>query len=278
MSLKPFDQLTIMNDFLFSTVMRKEEFCKPLLEYILKVKIRKLDYLNQQQEISAPIPDSKSIRLDVYVEDDQGTVYDLEVQTTDKRNLPRRTRFYQSLIDARAIEKGADYKTLKKSFVIFICSYDPFHNDRMIYTFRNRCDEEPDVLLDDDAYKIFIYTKGTKGDISDELKEVIHYMDTGIAESDYTKALDAEVESVKSDEKWRMENMTVMENYARERYLARTELLISQIRNAIGKLGASQMAEFFRLSEANCEETIQMIQSHPDWDDEQIAEEVSWQA
>ena len=234
--------------------------------------------MNQQQEITVPIPDAKSVRLDVYVEDDQGTVYDLEVQTTDKRNLPRRTRFYQSMIDARAIEKGADFKTLKKSYVIFICGYDPFHSDRMIYTFRNRCNEELNLLLNDDAYKIFLYTKGKIGEISDELKEVIRYMDTGIAASDYTKALDAEVENIKSDEKWRLEYMTVMENFARERYLARTELLISQIRNAIGKLGSRQMAEFFRLPEANCEETIQMIQAHPDWDDEQIAEEVSWQA
>ncbi len=134
------------------------------------------------------------------------------------------------------------------------------------------------MLLNDDAYKIFLYTKGKIGEISDELKEVIRYMDTGIAASDYTKALDAEVENIKSDEKWRLEYMNVMENFARERYLARTELLISQIRNAIGKLGSRQMAEFFRLPEANCEETIQMIQAHPDWDDEQIAEEVSWQA
>lgn len=278
MAVKPIETLTIMNDFLFSTIMRKEEFCKPLLEYILGVKIRKLVYVNQQQEISVPIPDAKSVRLDVYVEDDKGTVYDLEVQTTDKRNLPPRTRLYQSLIDARAIEKGADFKTLKKSYVIFICSYDPFHSDRLIYTFRNRCDEDPDVLLNDGAFKIFIYTKGTVGEISDELKEVIRYMDTGVAASDYTKALDAEVESVKSDEKWRLEYMTLMESFARERYLAKTELLISQIRNAIGKLGSKQMAEFFRLPEENCEETIQMIQSHPDWDDEQIAEEVSWQA
>ncbi len=189
MAVKPIDQLTIMNDFLFSTVMRKEEYCKPLLEYILNVRIRKLVYLNQQQEISVPVPDAKSVRLDVYVEDDQDTVYDLEVQTTDKGNLPRRTRFYQSMIDARAIDKGADYKTLKKSFVIFICSYDPFHSDRIIYTFRNRCDEEPSLLLNDDAYKILINTKGVIGEISDELKEIIHYMDTGKADSDYTLML-----------------------------------------------------------------------------------------
>ena len=42
---KPIDELTIMNDFLFGVVMRQEKYCKPLLEYILKVKIRKIDYV-----------------------------------------------------------------------------------------------------------------------------------------------------------------------------------------------------------------------------------------
>ncbi|MBQ3860695.1 MAG: hypothetical protein II779_09205 [Clostridia bacterium] len=65
-----FDKLTIMNDFMFGTVMRKEEFCKPLLETILGVKIRTLVYLNEQESIKADIPDSRGVRLDVYVEDD----------------------------------------------------------------------------------------------------------------------------------------------------------------------------------------------------------------
>jgi len=39
---KPIEELTIMNDFLFGVIMRQEQFCKPLLEYILKVKIRKI--------------------------------------------------------------------------------------------------------------------------------------------------------------------------------------------------------------------------------------------
>ena len=79
--------LTLMNDFMFSVVMQQEQFCKPLLEYILKVKIRKIEYVKEQETIESSVPTAKSIRLDVYVEDDEGTVYDLEVQTTNKRNI-----------------------------------------------------------------------------------------------------------------------------------------------------------------------------------------------
>ena len=173
--------------------------------------------MNEQESFEAGIPNAKSVRLGVYVEDDADTVYDLEVQTTNKRNLGKRTRFYQSMIDIRVLEKGQNYRKLKKSFIIFICNYDPYGKSRYIYTFRNRCDEDAEVLLEDESTKIVINTKGSVGDIGEDLKAVIQYMDTGVASTAYTKALDAEVASVKSDEKVRMQYMLLMEAYAHER-------------------------------------------------------------
>ena len=273
---KSLQDLTLMNDFLFSVVMRQEQFCKPLLEYILKVKIRKIVYVGDQEAIQVGVPDAKSVRLDVYIEDDENTVYDLEVQTTDKRNLGKRTRYYQSMIDIRVLEKGQDYKRLKKSYVIFICNYDPYGKSRYIYTFRNRCEEDDAVFLDDEATKIIINTKGTVGEIDEELKAVIEYLDSGVASTDYTKALDAEVASVKSDEKVRMQYMLLAEAYARERRMGAYKKVVSQIRKAIDQLSPGQMARFFDIKEADCSAAIACIEKHPDWDNERIAEEIDW--
>ncbi len=274
---KPIEELTIMNDFLFGVIMRQEQFCKPLLEYILKVKIRKIVYVNEQESFEAGVPNAKSVRLDVYVEDDVGTVYDLEVQTTDKRNLGKRTRFYQSMIDIRVLEKGQDYKKLKKSFIIFICNYDPYGKARYIYTFRNRCDEDFEVLLKDEATKIVINTKGTEGNIGDDLKAVIKYMDTGVASTEYTKALDAEVESVKSDEKVRMQYMLLMEAYARERSIGDGRRVVRLVRRKINKLSIEDMADMFDISLPECNSILTTIAEHPDWNDEQIADHVDWE-
>ena len=60
------DELTIMNDVVFGVVMRQEKYCKPLLEFILGIKIKKIVYENDQETISAPVIKAKSIRLDVY--------------------------------------------------------------------------------------------------------------------------------------------------------------------------------------------------------------------
>ena len=73
---------------------------------------------------SCVCPGSKGIRLDVYVEDEAGTVYNVEIQTTDKKNLPKRLRYYQGMIDLNILNRGEDYASLRRSFVIFICTLD----------------------------------------------------------------------------------------------------------------------------------------------------------
>lgn len=274
--MKTIDELTFFSDVIFSVVMRQEKYCKPLLEFIFGVKIKKINYINDQETISSDVITARSIRLDVYVEDDAGSVYDIEVQTTDKHNLGKRTRYYQSMIDVRILRKGNDYRRLKKSFVIFICNYDPFGKSQLIYTFRNRCDEDYSVVLDDEAAKIIINTKGTVGNISDELKAVIQYMDSGEATTEYTKSLDKEVATVKADEKFRRQYMLYMEALANERNLGEYKRVVSQIRDAINELPLQKMAKYFKVTEENCAAVINCIQEHPDWDDEQIAEEIYW--
>ena len=272
------DELTIMNDVVFGVVMRQEKYCKPLLEFILGIKIKKIVYENDQETISAPVIKAKSIRLDVYVEDNAGTVYDIEVQTTNKYNVGKRTRYYQSMIDVRVLDKGEDYRKLKKSFVIFICNYDPFGKSRLIYTFRNRCDEDYSIILPDEASKIIINTKGTIGDISDELRAVIQYMDSGSATTEYTKSLDEEVATVKADEKFRRQYMLLMEAYAMREETGKHMTVVSQIRKSLkrNRFSTQEMADYFDVSEQDCSAVLDCIREHPDWNDRRVAEEIDW--
>ena len=281
---KSFESLTLMDDFVFGQVLMDEELCKKLLETILNVKIRKLDYIKAQESFIPPIFDAKSIRLDVYVEDDQNTIYDLDVQTTDKKNLGKRLRFYQSLMDVRALEKGADYKNLKKSFVIFICNYDPFGSEKYMYTFHNYCTEDQTIMLDDDATKIIINSKGTKGAIRDDLKAVLQYLEDGVISSDYTKALDAAVISLKADEKVRRAYMIYEQSLAdREELGKKIGKEIGQhmkdvrlVRENMETRSIESLSSLFLISVADCEKVIAAIQAHPDWNDEQIALDVQW--
>ena len=118
-----FRHIPLGNDFAFSEVMRRPEICKHFLEVVLGIRIRCLEFAEREMDLT----DSfffHGIRLDVYVEDDANNVYNVEMQ--NRLESFRRVRYYQAGIDRRTLEKGAmDYRDLKTSYIIMVCSYDP---------------------------------------------------------------------------------------------------------------------------------------------------------
>lgn len=48
-TFKPLEEQTLMDDYMFSAVMRDKVNLKPLLEYILKLKIIDLDFVEPQK-------------------------------------------------------------------------------------------------------------------------------------------------------------------------------------------------------------------------------------
>ena len=106
MYIKPYDELTIQDNFIFQKVMRNKHICKQTIERLLDIDIKDISYPEEEKSINVRL-DSKSIRLDVYVNDDKGTVFNIEMQTTkDMDELVKRARYYQGLIDIDNIEKG----------------------------------------------------------------------------------------------------------------------------------------------------------------------------
>ena len=274
--VKPIEELTIVDDFMFGAVMSDSRYCKPLLELALGVKIRKIEYPEPQKAINERYA-SKSVRLDVYVEDDAGTVYDVEIQTTDKKNLPKRTRYYQGMIDLRILEKGGDYKALRKSFVIFICTYDPFGRGRWVYTFENLCREDTRIALDDGAAKVILNTKGRVGEINADLKALLRYMDGAAPESAYTLALDNAVMAIRTDEKWRRDYMLLSEKLQESKRLGEHTRSVAQVRKFRHRFGADELAEIYILHPKAVQAILDAIDAHPDWDDETIAENVDFE-
>ena len=78
MAQKPFEDLTISDDFMFCKVMECEPICKEFLEMLFNAKIEKITYLSSQNSITAN-SGAKTVRLDVLVKDKTGTSYDIEM-------------------------------------------------------------------------------------------------------------------------------------------------------------------------------------------------------
>lgn len=208
--MKKLQELNLCDDFLFFKVMQDTELCRELLEMIFKKPIRKV--VNQSEKSVKANPKSRGIRLDVYLEGDD-KVYVVEMQQGKQKELPKRSRYYQSVMDVEWLAAGESVRTLRESFVIFICTFPVFDGKRHVYSFRNICMEDSRIQMGDGTSHIFISTKGEMNDISPQMAEFLKFVeDSQISdcEMDYefTKRLKKKVSQVKSDKSQEVEYMT----------------------------------------------------------------------
>lgn len=202
--------IPLSNAAMFGLVMAKEKNCKGFIERALEINVAKLQVLNVEKVFEVGIG-IKGTRLDVYAEDDTGKVYDIEMQVKSqvKDYLGQRTRYYQSMMDTSILKKGSRYWQLPDSYIIFVCTFDPFDANRKYYTFNNLCREQNDIELRDGCTKVFLYTKGCKGQINTELENVLKYIETKEPNDEYTYGLHDDVMLYNKDPKRREAIMTV---------------------------------------------------------------------
>ena len=295
------EEIGLSNDFIFGKVMSDLELCKELLERILPgIEIDHIEYPELQKPIKEDV-DARSVRLDVYVKDGKNTVYDIEMQTVNTRELPKRSRYYQGMIDLQLIDTGQPYKKLNQSYIIFICLEDIFGKSRHIYTFENTCQEDPEVKLQDGAVKIFLNTESNRDDVSLELRAFLDYVGGKKPEDEYVQKLEKAVKKAKRNRKWRHEYMTLLmrdqenqeigeergrregrlEGMREGRLEGRREgqlegelrKLVSQIRKKqLRGYQKEQIADLLEEDIQTVEKIIRMISAHPEEDDQGIGQ------
>jgi predicted transposase/invertase (TIGR01784 family) len=208
-----FANLTIQSDFIFKKVMSRKRICKHLLEELLQIEIADINYLEAEKTLE-PEYTSRGIRLDIIVADDKNTHYNLEMQVKNNKNpdtdtfvLPKRSRYYQALLDIDLLQAGQPYDLLPPTFIIFICVFDFFEKCNYVYTLKKRCLENLELELPDEATTMILNTKGTHGDISKDIKSFYDYVNNHIVTTDFTKQIDDEISYLKLDTKVRREFM-----------------------------------------------------------------------
>lgn len=193
---RPLSELNLLDDFLFQEMISQkedgEEFCRILLNTILDKPIRKVRIIPQMNVLGKDTG-RHGIRMDVYIEDvSEGElllkdtvdacilpdIYDIEpTMRYEKQTLPKRVRYYHGLIDTQLLASNVDYDKLQNVVIIIILPYDPFGKNRMIYTIQNQCMEDPSISYEDGAKKIFLYTKGSVGNTSQKLRDMLRYLE-----------------------------------------------------------------------------------------------------
>ena len=241
-TFRKLEELNLIDNFLFQQMLLQEEdgekFARILLKTILGKPVRNLKIVPQKNVPGIDV-DRHGIQLDAYIEEvvDElngemvdaeitPNIYDIEPNNTyEKKSLPKRMRYYHGLIDTRLLSAGAGYDKLPNVFIIFILPYDPFDKNRMVYTVKNCCMEDTSISYDDGARKIFLYTKGTEGNPSQALKDMLKYIEKSTAENITNQDIASVSELVNKVKKrkevgisymksWEIEQMARDEGYA----------------------------------------------------------------
>ena len=205
---KKWEDLTITDDFMFCKVMSDPDICKELLEILLHIKIERLEFQEPQKSFKLT-SESRGIRLDVYVKD-SNRVFDIELQTTNERNLELRTRYYQGVMDISELEKGEFFSNMKESYIIFICMFDPFGADIPIYTVKQTFAENDKLIFNDKTHKIFYNVKAFEKIANDvETKAFLEYLCKHQSTTKFTQSLETAVYRNRNNQNWRQDYMTL---------------------------------------------------------------------
>ena len=129
------------------------------------------------------------------------------LETENVQVLPLRIRYYQSLISTDMLLKGMQYWQLRKSYVIFICTFDPFRQGLPMYRFSYRCRENLSLEMGDLTENIFLNATAADKATDKELAAFLSYVNGKAAESSFTKNLDNEVKRIRDSEDWRFHAM-----------------------------------------------------------------------
>jgi len=195
------EQATIANNYIFYKVMHENpDICKELLEILLEMKIDRIE-IYQEKELLAEFG-KKGIRMDVYARG-MDKSFDLEIQACDTGELPERARYYQGLMDTTQLESGQDFKNLNSSYIIFICIPDIFKKGLGKYTFENLCLENPEIKLNDRAYKYFFIARNYDKLLNEQQKAFMKCMLSNESSSTFTEKIIRMVKNAKLNTQWR---------------------------------------------------------------------------
>ncbi|MBR1758407.1 MAG: Rpn family recombination-promoting nuclease/putative transposase [Lachnospiraceae bacterium] len=253
MKKESYKSLRFTNDFMFCKILSNNpDLCKELIEMILDVKINRIMSVDPQEPIEIT-PDGRGIRLDVRVEDEKHSMYCVEMQTTNRGNIPKRSRYYQAIADLNSLERSEEFDQLNKSYIIFVCLFDLFHKGYRKYVFRSLCVDDPSLELGDDTEKVFLNAKGNLGDVSEKMRDFLNYISTGKAEGELSARLEEEVVMARKNPAWEMEYASYYAKLHDEKEAGIAEGRILGHRDMIQKLidrgkSVDEIAELFDMA------------------------------
>ena len=131
-------------------------------ELVVRIVLNRDDLKIQQVHAQHQIKNlqGRSIILDIYAIDEQGKLYNIEIQRADKGADPKRARYHSSVMDSNTLNAKQTYTELPETYVIFITENDVlkknvpiYHIDRVIRETGEYFEDETHIIYVNGAYQ-----------------------------------------------------------------------------------------------------------------------------
>ncbi len=213
-TLQMISELSLLDDDLMSRVFDKNiEATEMVLQIILnRNDLKVLEVIGQRNYKNATV-DGRSIILDIYAKDDDGKIYDIEVQRSDAGADFHRARFHSSMIDSKMLKAGQEFKEIYDSYVIFITENDMIGAGLPVYHIHRMIQETGERFIDG---SYIIYVNGSYDHIDTEIGKLIHDFKCKNADEMFFSKLAKQVKYFKETEGGQNLMGQTVEKYARE--------------------------------------------------------------
>ena len=146
-----------------------------------------------------------------YLEDREGKAYDVEMQTYAEDDLELRLRRYQSTMDSQTLKPSSRERSLKGSYIIFLCTFDPFGLGLAKYSFERTCQEDRSLVLDTRAHWLVLNAKAWQRAKDPKLGSLLQYIaGEGASDDPLVEEIDERVKIHNEDEEWRSSDMVTL--------------------------------------------------------------------
>jgi predicted transposase/invertase (TIGR01784 family) len=199
----------IMDDYMFQNVMEQPANCQMFLQSVFPKRKLVLVKVKSQDRVN-PTDFAKTTIMDIWAKDDRGRLYDIEMQVAAQRGRDARAEFYAARLIGQTLHKGENYQQSRRSCVIFIFPFDPFHDQRRKYTIKNQVVETRQAHFQGKSEIIYLNSKGTKGTVSADLQDFFGLMNGHeVPEHHFIKQIQDSMAEVGQTTKWEARSMAL---------------------------------------------------------------------
>lgn len=133
--LSKIQRFTLLSNVFLSVALEDIAACQHVLRIILHKSELVVVRVKSQYRISKLT--SHDAILDLFAEDSEGNLYNIEIQREDTVDHAKRMRFYCAMVDSESLFKGASYSELPRVTAVYISESDIWHGGRTVYEVKN---------------------------------------------------------------------------------------------------------------------------------------------